>query len=74
MVKYELDSGVPVPEANKGGRPQDPCVEVIIQRIENGMNESEAIEASIPEYIERGSENWYQRKKDLKKRYRNRIK
>lgn len=71
MTKYTIEEGLPIPDANKGGRPEDPCLEKILDEVANGVDLNEAIDAAIPTYIERGSENWHQRKKDLKKRIAN---
>ena len=68
MTKYGIEDGVPVPEANKGGRPEDQCLQTIREQVANGVEPNAAIEAAIPKHIERGSENWHQRKRDLKRR------
>lgn len=77
MTNYSIEGGLPIPEANKGGRPPLERLaerdEKILEAVAQGVELNEAIEAAIPKNIERGSENWYQRKSELKKRIANKI-
>jgi len=74
MTKYAIEDGLQIPAPNTGGRPEDPCLQTIRAQVAQGVELNEAIEAAIPKYIERGSENWHQRKKDIKKRLSNKNK
>ncbi|WP_296644000.1 hypothetical protein [Thiobacillus sp. 65-1402] len=77
MTKYAIEDGLPIPAPNPGGRPPLERLaerdEKILNELAQGMEFDEVIEANMPDYLPRGSENWHQYKKDLKKRITNKI-